>query len=377
MTSAEEWYRREAALISHKWDTRLDRFQLPCPLCRGELKFQGARRNPLYEFAEGEPGVVNPLHVLTISFVCNRCGFAAEFDGDLFNPAYLAQLQGAGPDRIAELTPRDFRVLVPLTGDEKSHTLLDLASALARERQGEVIVLSVASDTTKTEQLTEKLQHYTPAVGNPAPVRVLMQRTEDVGEAIVNVASRQRCELLLVGWRGWTRNQEAIMGTVLDPVLNEAICDVGIVHDRGTQKINRILLPTAGGPNARVAAHLAFDMARAFGAQLDLLYVAAPNDPDAEAKGQTQMTNTMHNVAIDPPVQVEKRVVFGADWVQTIVSESSNYDLMLIGAPARDWRGRIRPNSKVARIVRNASPTTILVSGRHSRLGSWLSRLFT
>src|SRR5215470_11427236 len=103
----EEWYKRQAEQISHRWGERLDRFELPCPMCKGELQFQGARRDRLYEFAEGEPGTVTPLNVLPISFVCNRCGYTAEFDAELFNPAYLAKLQGASPDRVAELSIRE------------------------------------------------------------------------------------------------------------------------------------------------------------------------------------------------------------------------------------------------------------------------------
>src|SRR5262249_55095999 len=138
----EAWYRQQAQLISYQWGERLDQFELPCPLCSGTLQFQGVRREQLYEFAEGEPGTVTRLDVLPISFACNRCGYAAEFDAQLFNPAYLAKLQGASPDRVAELSIREFRVLVPLTGEEKSETLLDLSSAIARVRHGEVIVLN-------------------------------------------------------------------------------------------------------------------------------------------------------------------------------------------------------------------------------------------
>ncbi len=373
----EEWYRHQAQMISSRWDTRLDHFELPCPLCKGQLQFQGARRSPIYEFAEGEPGTVNALNVLVISFVCNRCGYLAEFDAELFNPAYLAQLQGAEPERIVELTVREFRVLVPLTGEERSQTLLELASALAGVRHGEVLVLNVAPDAATGDQLSDKLQHYKPAIGDPAVVNLLRQHTEHIGEAIVSAANRQRCDLLMVGWRGWTRNQQAIMGTVLDPVLNEAACDIAVVHDRGLHKVNRILLSISGGPNARAAAQLAFDLARAFGAELHVLSVVAPNNPDAEAEGQAQINNAMRDLPADDAVSVDRRVVTATNAVQTIVDESSNYDLMVIGAARRNWLGRIRRNNTVARIVRNASPTAVVVSTRQSRITSWFSRLFT
>src|SRR6266849_6398296 len=89
ITQSEQWYQRQAQLLSRQCGDRLDDFKLPCPLCRGQLVFEGARRNPLYEFAENEPGTIDFLNLLTLSFICDRCGYVAEFDAELFNPAYL------------------------------------------------------------------------------------------------------------------------------------------------------------------------------------------------------------------------------------------------------------------------------------------------
>lgn len=96
-----------------------------------------------------------------------------------------------------------------------------------------------------------------------------------------------------------------------------------------------------------------------------------------EAAGREQIEKTLDGVQGDDDIIVKKRVLVGADPVQTIVEESANYDLLLIGASHRNWLGRIRRGSMVARIVRNCNPTSIVVSARRSRIGSWLGRLFT
>ena len=53
--------RQKASDLSRQWATRLDEFHLPCPLCDGVLVFHGVTPERLYEFAEGEPGVVEPM----------------------------------------------------------------------------------------------------------------------------------------------------------------------------------------------------------------------------------------------------------------------------------------------------------------------------
>jgi hypothetical protein len=158
----DEWYKRQAHLLSHKWGERLDDFKLPCPLCRGNLQIEGARRNPLYEFAENEPGALQQLDLLTISFICDRCGYVAEFDAELFNPAYLAQLQGEKQDKVAELTLHNYRILVPLAVDDKTDTILHTASAIASVHHGDVTILSVTTDEADIEHIKDKIHQNTP-----------------------------------------------------------------------------------------------------------------------------------------------------------------------------------------------------------------------
>jgi nucleotide-binding universal stress UspA family protein len=168
---------------------------------------------------------------------------------------------------------------------------------------------------------------------------------------------------------------------VLDTVLNEAVSDVGVVHDRGLRDVRRILLPTSGGPNTPPALHIGLDLARAYEAELHLLVVVAT--PEEERNGYAALENMLRQARLDrhhmdhhANVNIEQRVIVGNDFVQSVVAESSFYDLLLIGAPHRTWRGSLRLNNKIGRIVRNAAPTAVVVSARQSPFGVWFNRIF-
>jgi nucleotide-binding universal stress UspA family protein len=367
---------QRAQWLSQKWGDRLDDFVLPCPFCKGELEFQGVYQDHLYEFAEGEPGIVHELDVLPISFVCNHCGYTAEFDADLFNPAYLAQLQGADPDRISELRVRDYHVLVPLDGEEESHTLLDLATAVSTVRGGDALIFNAARSAAQAVVLREKLQAYIPAAGGPVPVRLMDQQFTALGEALLRVAKRESCNLLLVdtGWH--LRAPQERVATIIKPVLDESVCDVGVVHDRGLGTVNRILVATAGGPNARTAAQLALDLAVAFHAELHLLNIASPENPNAEADGRARIQETIRHLVVPEHVRLREHVVVGANAVQTLVQEAAQYDLLLLGDSPRDWRGHVRLESISAKAARNADPTSIVLLAKETQLQSWFGRFF-
>jgi nucleotide-binding universal stress UspA family protein len=365
----------DAQRLSRTWGERLDDFELPCPLCQGTLQFQGVHPDRLYEFAEGEPGVINPLDVLPISFVCNRCGYLAEFDTELFNPAYLARLHGASSDRVEELAVREYRILVPLKGDEKTDTLLNLATAISGEQHGEVIIVDVTQSEINHERLREKLDHYEPRIGDPAPVQLVRRPSDNLADALIEVSEQYHCALLMMDARGWAEGKPSKLTGVIDALVDESICDIATVFDRGLHAVHRILLPTYGGAQARRIAPLALQLARAFDAELHCLYVASTGDKDPEKTGRRVMKDTFSEVIVGEDIRLGNRVVVASNPIQTIVREAANYNLLLLGASARNWRGKTRLSSTSAKIARNADPTSIVLRMRPNRLAAWLRRV--
>jgi nucleotide-binding universal stress UspA family protein len=364
----------KAGRLGEKWDQAIEKFEIPCPLCRGRMQAQGVDHDRLYEFAEGEPGSVNPIDIFTMSFVCNRCGYTAEFDEELFNPAYLARLEGQPPERVAQLATREYRVLVPLRGDEPSNTLLKLASAIARTRHGDVLVLSAAPKQGLEETLEKKVKGFKPASGSPAPVMLLGQSKEDLSGSLKETIEQQNCDLLLIQAKGWPHIDQAGVSGLLDGVLKDSLSDIAIIHDRGLQAVDRVLLATSGGPNAQAAAPLMLDIVRAFDAELHLMYIATPDDPQGEEIGLSRIADTLGDLDLTE-IKVQRRVVFDPNPIQKIITESADYDLLILGGSPQDWRGRLRVDSFSAKIARNTAATAIVVLAQKNRPHSWLYRL--
>ena len=363
-----------AEKLSNRWEEILEDFRLPCPVCKGEMVMQGVSPSRLYEFAEGEPGTVSPLELMPIEFICTRCGYTAEFDSQLFNPAYLARLEGAKPERVARLSIRDYRVLVPLRGDERSNTLLDLATAIAKSRNGDILILDASSQESTSVLLKDKIQDYTPRVGSPAPVNLIRRTPEPLQVNLTHAVTRNRCDLLLVEARGWGRDGQADVGPLIEEILIEDLCEVGIVHDRGLRQVNRVLLATSGGPNAQAATPLVLDVVRAFDAELHLLYVTSPEEPSNQTTGQNRFAETLGDLDVGN-IKMQTRVVVSSNPVQALINESAGYDLLVLGGSPRDWRGKIRLNSFSAKVARNSDTTTIVLIAPGDQPVSFFNRL--
>lgn len=367
--------RQKADDLSRQWATRLDEFHLPCPLCDGTLRFHGVTPERLFEFAEGEPGVVEAMELFPIIFICDHCGYTAEFDSELFNPAHLARLSGAAPREVEELNIRDFRVLVVLRGDEHNTTLLDLATAFVGSRAGEVLVLCASASEALVAQLEAQLHNYKPAAGNPAPVRVLRRGNQKLQALLPETAAREQCDWVLLDARGWPHAEEADLAAAVAAVLGRSESDVALVYDRGLPKMSRLLFVTAGGPSARAAAPFALQVARAFEAELHLLFVASPDDPQGEEHGQQRITETLAGQPILETDQIKRRVVFGNNPIQIIINEAPGYDLLVSGGSPRARRGPKKLDSLSDKIARNAPGTAINVLARDARPRTWWRRL--
>jgi nucleotide-binding universal stress UspA family protein len=360
-----------ARAFSRRWGERLDSFTLPCPLCHGQLEFHGMLHDQLYEFAEGEPGVVEPQAIYPLTFVCNRCGYAAEFDAELFNPAYLATLAGAQPEQVHELSLRDYRVVVPLHSHERGDTALDLATAVVGGGGGDVVVIDTSPTEAEGELLANKLEAYRPARGDPAPVRVVRKGARHFGDVVVE----QRANLLLMSVHGQTRADESSLVGFLRRVLSETSTDVVLVYDRGLPTVNRILFATSGGPSARAAAPFAVSVARAFEADLHLLYIAAPEVSNPQEVGHQHIAVTLSEVESTEGLALQRRVQTDRNPTAAIVAESSNYDLLIIGGSPEGWQERLRLDTTSTKIARNSDATTLVMLSRASQPRPWWRRL--
>lgn len=367
--------RERARQLSNRWEDVLEDFLIPCPMCRGEMKMQGVSPTRLYEFAEGEPGTVNPMDLLPIAFICTRCGYTAEFDSQLFNPAYLARLEGAPANQIDRLSLRDYHILVPLRGNEHNETLLDLASAIAKSRNGDVTVLDASNSESMSDRLADKVQNYHPLVGGPAPVTFIHRTPDSLKTNLAQAITHNHSRLLLIEDRGWGNSGQAEVSPLIEEIMRDDLCEVAIVNDRGLQQVNRVLLATSGGPNAKAAAPLVLDIVRGYDAELHLLYIASPGEPDRQAIGQARIAETLEGLNTEG-IKLQKRIIADSDPVQALISESGNYDLLVIGGSPRNWRSKMMFNSHSGKVARNSDTTTIIVITPGDQPLPFFNRLF-
>jgi amino acid transporter len=182
-----------------------------------------------------------------------------------------------------ELVHRDFRIVIGVEERSEVEPLMLLAVPIAKESEGEIFVTHVIALPPQTPLrvgsrfLRERKEFLEEAdkIGerNKIPVSFNIRVSHRVHRGILDSVIENHGNLLLLGAGRFTKRGR-IIGTVLDPLLQEAPCDIGIYRAERGVKVKNVLVPTAGGPNAKLALKLGLSLVRSEKGKLTLLFVA-------------------------------------------------------------------------------------------------------
>ena len=209
------------------------------------------------------------------------------------------------------------------------------------------------------------------------PVSGTIRIGHDVSQAILNTAEQHDVDVILMGWRGRSRRRDFALGSNVDQVVTRAPCDVlveRIGEGEGEGDVDSILVPTAGGPHAELAAEIAGAIGRANDAAVEVLYVVSSGADEAERERAEELLSDAVD-ALDG-VESSTRVEEG-DVVASIVDASADHDLTVIGATREGLFQQLVLGAIPEAVGRRAEGTVIMAKramGIRSRLSRWFRR---
>jgi len=254
------------------------------------------------------------------------------------------KLEREAPTVVAEEVPesRDYQILVPIANPASVDQLMHTAIDLAREHDGEIVVMNVVTVPQQTPlsegrqfvDTERELLEDAIAMGQAAdvPIGGTIRIGHDVSQAILNTIEARDVETVLLGWRGRSRRQDFVFGSNVDEIITRARCDV-LVERIGphSDAVERILLPTAGGPHAEFAAEVAQAIARANDATIEVIHVVPPGADDRRRESAQATIDPVVD-QFGPDITVETAIVEDDSVVDGIVARTETTDLTLIGA---------------------------------------------
>jgi formate/nitrite transporter FocA (FNT family)/nucleotide-binding universal stress UspA family protein len=265
--------------------------------------------------------------------------------------------------------PDAYRVLVPIANPRTESHLVETACSLASEREeGTVHVVHVVQAPTHVDvdadhdsrdrivRESDRLLSSIRRIGDRYDVDVETSTIVSPRsfEAVFDRATRTRPDLVLMGWEEDQLWAGARAERPLEELTNQLPCDFLVVKDRGLD-CSEILLPTAGGPNASLAAEVAGALRSAVGASVTLLHVV--DDPSQREAGETFLAEW----AADHDLADASRVVDTTGEVGGAIERAGgDATTVFIGASERGLLARLVTDSLHLEVIDDLACSVVL-----------------
>lgn len=234
-----------------------------------------------------------------------------------------------------------YRVLIPID-DPKNMPIIDLGCLLASRHNGELLLTSVIEVPTSVpidavdketidqrKKMLEKLKTYAELRG--VGTRALVSVSHEVVTAVIDTAKEEAANVILVGWKGYTRTKMRILGRKMDAILRQTPCDVIVLKAEERIRPDNILVLSGGMWHVSKATEVAADIAVAEKSRVTILNVVMNEKYLTKAREYSKRLKEIVESAGAPVITKEIRpeTIIGG-----VVAESMDYDLLIIGASA-------------------------------------------
>lgn len=238
-----------------------------------------------------------------------------------------------------------FRILIPVD-DPHNEGLIDLAVEMAAQRGGEILLTNVievpttvplsAVDHKRVEgrkKMLERLKGYSEMRGMKTRAIVLI--SHDVVTSIIDTARDEAVNVIIMGWKGYTRTQKRILGRKTDDIVRRTPCDILVLRAEGKLRPDNILVLSGSQWHVSRATEVAADIALANESRVTILNVIVNEKYLIRA---TEYSNRLRKIVESKGVPVIVNEIRPESFIGGIVAESLAYDLLVIGASStRQW----------------------------------------
>ena len=278
----------------------------------------------------------------------------------------------------------DYRILIPLHNPDHVIPLMKLAAPIAKAHNGEIIVLGVI-DVPQNLPIHEGMRfvhHKTPLLkqavqyGNSVqiPTRSAIRIAHRVYDGILRTAEEENASLILMGWKGYTTTKDRIIGEVTDKVVHHSPCDLLTVKLEGDLSLDKILVPTAGGFHAQLAAKLVSIYQAEYGSDVTSCYVV-PRGASQEEKEQAREWIEKTIQATELGSSAKRTIIEAGKVASGLARAAGNYDLIVLGVSEEGLFSNVLFGEIAERVARFSRAPVMIVKRYEGKVKSIVKKV--
>ena len=278
------------------------------------------------------------------------------------------------------MSPTNPNILVPVEDPFSDNMIVELASRIASPLKGELHLIHVAkSNPDDSHVILKNLSKVAESSAlNDVKISVHVENGEDVVAEIQSRIRELSCNMIFMAWRAEI-NSISILASDSISLTKDLNLDTLILKERNLQKVERILVPTGGGPHSILGIQIAHDLAKNWGAEIEILRIARdlkgdPNNPIHKRYCEQLLEDTriqLELLNISAPVSIKS----AEHVVPAVTTYSKNFDLVVMGA-SNDWRQEEYLSGSIPDKIASSVDCSALMARSASTTETSLSKVF-
>jgi len=238
----------------------------------------------------------------------------------------------------------EYQILIPLADPVGAEDLIEIASSLVQNGKGKIIALgvvkipkdrSLSEGTFEAQKYRQRLQKLAELYNSEhIEIKTIVRTSHQLWQEIIESVEEEKCNLILLGWKGSTQTPNKIFGKTIDKIAKNPPCDIVVVKSKGLKGCKKILLPVRGGPNAQLGLKIALALAKKVKAKITAMYIVPQNiSIQDKAKNEEEFIRFLQP-ALNSTKNLETLIITSNSVTKAILKESKNHDLVIMGASA-------------------------------------------
>lgn len=232
-------------------------------------------------------------------------------------------------------------VVVPLLGNENSAEMLaEMASAINPRDSVQVVNITevpnqtfldaLNQDAPKVISIARRLKKLSSSQNLNIDFESVV--THEVSNTVAQLSGQTNCDWLVMGWNGKAHSGLLIRNPI-GWLLTHVNSNFALFKDSGIKNISRVLIALRPGRKDKNFLAVAERVCAFYGASLTLLHIVTPS---FSKKAATNMESKSVQLLSGLKIKSDLKIVKSENPLNSISSISSDYDLLILGAPEKD-----------------------------------------
>lgn len=268
---------------------------------------------------------------------------------------------------LGRLECQEYRILVPLANMKSVESLTQVAEAIAKKNNAEIIFLHVnevregapllagAAETERADALFEKGRV---SLGDPGiRTKSIFNVSHRTSQGILHTAMEEECNFIVVGRQKNPDMLERVFSSIIDSVIAKAPCEVAVLHGQlPRDQVRTILIPFGRDVHTLLATEIAPAFLEYFNCRIRGVLVF---EPDATSAQKEEREKAVRDLIAKNGLQADLKIHHDIDILQGILAEAGDVDLILMGGRSGDFVELLLGRS-LAQEITEQSPCPVL-----------------